>query len=151
MKRLIATLLIVAMCLLPASSLARETEARFDSIHAGYRAMQTSGALAITEAGDAVTHTFNDFGAATGSLSGVVGNVADYFEIYFKSTTGTGPLHVQLFKHSDADSMHCAPSSVFLIYPDATKPFYIQGINEVKFDVTEASQVGIVVIDYYKM
>lgn len=148
MRKLISLFLCVLILAVFPTSVAGEPSTFVKTVPGNYRGAATSGELAITEAGAPVEHTFNAFGS-----EGETGNKAAYFEIYYKATTGTNPLHVQVFKGSAAspDSTHTAPSSVFLVYPETVKPFPIKGVYKVKINLTETGEVGIAVIDYFKL
>ena len=147
MKKLFSICLCLLVLVALPTSVSGESSTFWKTVPGNYRAADTSGELNITEAGDPVIHTFNNFG------SGTIGNNADYFEVYYKATTGTNPLHVQVFKGSAAspDSTHVAPSSVFLVYPEQVKPFPIKNVYKVKVNLTITDEVGIVIIDYFKL
>ena len=148
MRKLISLFLCMLILAALPASVAGEPSTFWKTVPGNYRGAATSGELAITEAGSAVEHTLNAFGS-----EGESGNMADYFEIYYKATTGTNPLHVQIFKGSSAspDSTYTAPSSVFLVYPETVKPFPIKGVYKIKINLTETGEVGIAVIDYFKL
>lgn len=148
MRKLISLFLCMLMLVALPVSAAGEPSTFWKTVPGNYRGAATSEELDITEAGAPVEHTFNAFGT-----DGISGNAADYFEIYYKATTGTHPLHVQIFKGSAAepDSTHTAPSSVFLVYPETVKPFPIKNVYKVKINLTETGEVGIAVIDYFKL
>ena len=144
MKKLLSLCLCLLMLVALPASVAGEASTFWKTVPGGFRAGQCSGELAITEAGDPVTHTFTNFG------SGTIGNISDYVEIYYKATTGTNALHVQLFKAS-GDSTHHAPSTVYYVYPDQVLPIPIKGISSVKINLTETDEVGVAVVYYYKL
>ena len=148
MKKLISLFLCMLLLVVLPASVAGEPSTLLKTVPGNYRGAATSGELDITEAGSPVEHTLNAFGT-----EGASGNAASYFEIYYKATTGTNPLHVQVFKGSAAepDSTHTAPSSVFLVYPETVKPFPIKGVYKIKINLTETGEVGIAVIDYFKL